>query len=206
MIRIRKVGRIQMSGKLRIIGGQWRGRKLPVADLPGLRPTTDRIRETVFNWLAPTLAGRRCLDLFAGTGALGLEALSRGATSCCFIERQRPAAALLRQSLATLQATGRGTVLEIDALDYLRQTALQEVAGGGPEVLDLVFLDPPFDGELLAPALEILAHSPRLSADALVYLEYSAAQIPTPPAHWVRWRHKRSGNVVYELYACAAEH
>jgi 16S rRNA (guanine966-N2)-methyltransferase len=107
------------SGRLRIVAGNWRSRLLDIADVPGLRPTSERIRETLFNWLAPRINGARCLDLFAGTGALGLEALSRGARSAVFVEKSARAVEMLRRNVKTLNADG-AVVLQMDALDYLR--------------------------------------------------------------------------------------
>lgn len=181
------------AGKLRIIGGQWRGRKLPIATLPGLRPSTDRIRETLFNWLAPDIVGRNCLDLFAGTGALGLEALSRGAAQCLFIEYQQPAVALLQSALDTLGATGRGSVLQADALEFIARP-------GSGASYDLLFLDPPFGNELLQSTASLLTDSTLVSRDALIYVEYSRDQHPEFPTNWKQHRSKHSGGVVYELY------
>lgn len=183
----------KVTGGLRIIGGEWRGRKLPVAELPGLRPSTDRIRETLFNWLAPQISGRRCLDLFAGTGALGLEALSRGAASCEFVESQRAAAAFLEQALQTLKAGDRSAVHTGDGLAYLRQARPDSA-------FDLIFLDPPFDSDLLDAVLPLIDSSPAVSPDALCYLEYPPGAEPRLPDGWERWRSKRSGGVCYELY------
>ncbi|WOJ92394.1 16S rRNA (guanine(966)-N(2))-methyltransferase RsmD [Congregibacter variabilis] len=186
------MGATKGTGQLRIIAGQWRGRKLPVANLAGLRPSTDRIRETLFNWLSPDIVEARCLDLFAGTGALGLEALSRGAAYCQFVENQAPAAHLLRDALVTLQAGSRGEVLQEDATRFL--------ARAGEEPFDLVFLDPPFASNLLETALNQLTNSPLLSKDALIYLEYAPSQNPDIPANWEQYRSKKSAGVIYELY------
>ncbi len=178
------------AGKLRIIGGEWRGRRLPIPDLPGLRPTTDRNRETLFNWLAPEIAGRHCLDLFAGSGALGLEALSRGAASCLFVEQQRAAVNQLKASLEILGAGDRGRVWAGDALEFLDRGQL-------PADTDLVFIDPPFDSELLNRALGRLV--PQLHRDTLVYLEYAVGNDPGPVNGWRERRSKVSGGVVYTL-------
>ncbi|WP_439106474.1 16S rRNA (guanine(966)-N(2))-methyltransferase RsmD [Congregibacter sp.] len=186
------MGATKGTGKLRIIAGEWRGRKLPVADIPGLRPSTDRIRETVFNWLAPEIAGARCLDLFAGTGALGLEALSRGAMDCQFVECHPQAATLLKQALLTLNATPRGKVHHQDATQYLGNS---EASG-----FDLLFLDPPFASDLLDQVLAQLCDYPYLNPKALVYVEYAPSQSPQFPRNWEQYRSKSSGGVVYELY------
>ena len=121
-------------GRLRIVAGKWRSRLLDIADVPGLRPTSERIRETLFNWLAPSIQGARCLDLFAGTGALGFEALSRGSTSVVFVENSRRAARAIEKSTKILDATG-AVVHQGDAADYVRTAA--------PASFDIVFLDPP---------------------------------------------------------------
>jgi 16S rRNA (guanine966-N2)-methyltransferase len=190
------VGATAGAGKLRIIGGEWRGRKLPIASLAGLRPSTDRIRETLFNWLAPDIVGRNSLDLFAGTGALGLEALSRGAAQCLFVEYQKPAAALLQSTLDTLGATGRASVLQADALKWISRADTDKS-------YDLLFLDPPFGEQLLESTASLLTDHSLVARDALVYVEYSRDQHPTFPANWERHRSKRTGGVIYELYHCA---
>ncbi|HEY8554157.1 MAG TPA: 16S rRNA (guanine(966)-N(2))-methyltransferase RsmD [Burkholderiales bacterium] len=121
-------------GKIRIIGGRWRSRRLEVPAAEGLRPTPDRVRETLFNWLAPYIEGARCLDLFAGTGALCLEALSRGAAEVVMVERSAEAVRRLRENVARLGAEG-AEVVALDALEYL---------AGRPRRFDVVFIDPPF--------------------------------------------------------------
>jgi 16S rRNA (guanine966-N2)-methyltransferase len=149
---------------IRIIGGEWRGRRLPVAVAEGLRPTPDRIRETLFNWLAPRIEGARCVDLFAGTGALGLEALSRGAAHVQFVDRDRQTIASLRATLQTLEAGARATLVEADALHASLPTPAP----------DIVFIDPPFAAQLHGEALNrVLAALP---AHARIYLEYPATQ------------------------------
>jgi len=184
------------SNTLRIIGGQWRGRKLRFADGEGLRPTTDRVRETVFNWLQPLIAGARCLDLFAGSGALGLEALSRGAAEVLFIERNPRAVRALQENLALLQA-GNGRVQQGDALAYLR----------GPATLfDVVFLDPPFRQNLLDPALALLAEGGWLAPGARIYIELEAELgAPVLPEGWELLRSKQAGQVAYHLAAAPQE-
>lgn len=152
------------GGQVRIIAGQWRGRRLPVADVPGLRPSGDRGRETLFNWLQTHVNGARCADLFAGTGALGFEAASRGAAQVWLIEKNRQAANALRESGQLLKAQ-QVQVVEGDALSWLDQ---QE-----PQSLDLVFVDPPFESGLVSSALEHIKSSGCLVPDGLVYLECS---------------------------------
>lgn len=178
----------QTRGSLRIIGGAWRGRRLPVADAPGLRPTPDRVRETLFNWLAPQTPGSRCLDAFAGSGALGLEALSRGASEVVFVESNPALAAGIERALTELAAAG-GQVARGQTPEALHALA-------GP--FDIVFLDPPFDARLLQPALAGLP--PLLAPNSQVYLEYPADQPPPEmPDGWRILRDKTAGDVGYRL-------
>ena len=148
------------AGEVRIIGGQWRRTKLPVALKPGLRPTPDRVRETLFNWLGQSLVGWRCADVFAGTGALGLEAASRGAAKVQLCEQDSALATQLQAHLTRLQAS-HASVLKGDGLSWLKQQS----AGS----LDLVFLDPPFESHLFESAL--MAAAQAVAADGWVYLE-----------------------------------
>lgn len=175
-------------GQLRIIGGRWRGRRLDVVDRPGLRPTPDRVRETLFNWLAPILPGARCIDLFAGTGALGLEALSRGADSCLFVEQDRALAANIAEHLQVLGGDAKST-RNADAI-----TALSCPPGQG---FDCAFVDPPFGSDLLEQCLPLLG--PHLRAGHRVYLEYPAGAPPLLPPGWQLHRNKRAGQVGYAL-------
>ena len=135
-------------GNVRIIAGEWRGRRLPVADVPGLRPTADRARETVFNWLQPYIGGARCLDLFAGSGALGLEAASRGAGYVCLIEKELKAYKQLQANIETLKASDKVGVVKGDALTCLRSNA--------NETWDIVFVDPPWQMVCQEQVLELL--------------------------------------------------
>ncbi|MFW6340561.1 MAG: 16S rRNA (guanine(966)-N(2))-methyltransferase RsmD, partial [Wenzhouxiangella sp.] len=137
-----------MTGKIRIIAGQWRGRKINVADRPGLRPTGDRARETLFNWIGPRIVGSRVLDLFAGSGALGLEATSRGASRVVLVERDAAAARALREGPLTWPGAEVVTLVEDDALAWLK---------GQHGVFDLVLIDPPFDSVLLDSILATMA-------------------------------------------------
>ncbi len=179
------------SGQIRIIGGQWRGRKLPVPDSPGLRPTTDRVRETLFNWLAPSMVDARCLDCFAGSGALGLEALSRYAASATLIEMERGVARQLQQNLATLSAT-QGKVVNDNTLTFLNQS-------GTPH--DIVFVDPPFRKGLLDETLRLLENNGWLADDAQIYVESEVESgLPPVPTHWDLHREKIAGQVAYRLY------
>ncbi|MDO3387561.1 16S rRNA (guanine(966)-N(2))-methyltransferase RsmD [Gilvimarinus sp. SDUM040013] len=174
---------------LRIIGGRFRGRKLPVANIDGLRPTGDRIRETLFNWLAPWLVDARCLDLFAGSGALGLEALSRGAAHVELWEKHPAAAGAIAESLSLLQAA-QARLSRGDTLDTLQQ------APRG--AFDIVFLDPPFAGELWQPCIDALG--PWLAQEAWVYIESPIEANYTVPNTWQAYRQKQAGRVCYALF------
>jgi 16S rRNA (guanine966-N2)-methyltransferase len=179
-----------MNQTLRIIGGEWRGRRIRFSGEGGIRPTPDRVRETLFNWLMPKVAGSRCLDLFAGSGALGLEALSRGAAHATFVERDRRHVAGLREITSKL-APGRSKVIEADALAWL---------AGPAQSFDIVFLDPPFADGLLAEAMRLLEARDWLAPDALIYLEMPAkAGAPALPAGWTMHRTGRAGAVGYHL-------
>jgi 16S rRNA (guanine966-N2)-methyltransferase len=179
---------------LRIIGGSWRGRKLRFPAGTPVRPTPDRVRETLFNWLGARVAGARCLDLFAGSGALGLEALSRGAAHVTFVELDATAARALEATLAAWGAQS-AHVQRSDARLYL---------GRAPQAFDLVFLDPPFDSQLLPEAAALLEQRGWLAPGALVYLESPArAALPPLPAAWTPLKGKRAGEVGYHLYARA---
>ena len=177
-------------GRVRVIGGRWRGRRLPVPDLPGLRPTPDRVRETLFNWLAPVIEGAVCLDLFAGSGALGFEAASRGAGRVVMVEESERAAAGIRALAAELGAAGL-EVHRAEALAWLRR------ASG---CYDIVFLDPPFHRGLLAPACALLESQGLLAPGGHVYLESEAAVYEaTLPAGWELVRSGKAGDVRYHL-------
>ena len=184
------------AGEIRIIGGQWKRTRLPVAAIEGLRPTPDRVRETLFNWLGQDLSGWRCLDAFAGTGALGLEAASRGAAAVLLVE-QHPALVAQLQQLQVRLGAERVQVQRGDGLNALRQAS----AGG----LDLVLLDPPFDADaLFAPALAAAATA--LAADGYIYLEapmaWRAAQLE--PLGLVLQRQLQAGAVHAHLLRRAA--
>ncbi len=185
----------QGNNQLRIIGGLWRGRKLGFPAIDGLRPTGDRIRETLFNWLAPDIQGANCLDLFAGSGALGLEALSRGAASSVLIERDSRAAAQLGANLTLLKADN-GKVLQMDALGYLRAaTAASQYAP-----FDVVFIDPPFQLNLWQAVIDTLEQRHLLREGAAIYIESGLNDHYLPPANWRLHRDKTSGNVHYRLF------
>jgi len=184
-------GRGGAEGEVRIIGGTHRGRRVRFPLLPGLRPTGDRVKETLFNWLQPRIAGADCLDLFAGSGSLGLEAASRGAGSVLMLERADEA---VRQLCANVAALGldRARVERGDALAWLDRPAVER--------FDLVFLDPPFDQPVLGAACRLLTQRGWLTGDALVYVETAADDLPPLPKGWSPWREKRAGQVAYRLF------
>lgn len=177
-------------GKLRIIGGEFRRRQLPVLDSPGLRPTPDRVRETLFNWLGQQLAGQHALDLFAGTGALGIEALSRGAASVEFVERDPRVAAQLSTNLASLKVTA-GAVHNNDVQAYLTRPATPYA---------LVFIDPPFRQQLAAPCCAALESGGWLLDSAKIYLETETSLPPDVPANWQLLRETQAGESTARLY------
>ena len=181
--------RAEASGRVRIIGGTLRGSKLEVPDAPGLRPTPDRVRETLFNWLQPVITGAHCLDLFAGTGALGIEALSRGATAVDFVETDARLADLLRANLVRLKQTAR--VVRSDAQRFLAE---------GEGRYDVVFLDPPFGADLWTPAAQALEAHGRLQGNAWIYVESPADAAPALPERWTLHRESHAGAVRYALH------
>lgn len=177
-------------GSVRIIAGRWRGTRLPVPDRPGLRPTSDRVRETLFNWLQPVLPGARVLDLFAGSGALGLEAASRGAAHVQLVEADPQLAQALAAAAARLDGEGRVTVRRGDALAFLREDA--------GERWDIAFVDPPFAADLWPAVLALLPT--RLSVGAWLYVESPAGHAPDLPADWALHRESGTRDVRYALY------
>lgn len=179
------------GGTVRIVAGSLRGSRLVVPDRPGLRPTPDRVRETLFNWLAPVIDGARCLDLYAGTGALGIEALSRGAASCTFVERDRGLAQGLRDNLARLKVAG-ADVVEDAALAFLAQGARQR--------FDVAFLDPPFDAGLWTESARRLELGGWLADSAFVHVEMGQGAEFAAPANWHLHREGHAGAVHYALY------
>ncbi|WP_295874971.1 16S rRNA (guanine(966)-N(2))-methyltransferase RsmD [uncultured Zhongshania sp.] len=179
----------EAQGMLRIIGGQWRSRKLHFQAAEGLRPTSDRIRETLFNWLGPHLHGANCLDLFAGSGALGLEALSRYAAHCDFIETDTISCRQIREHLGTLKCTTASVHCQT-AEAYLANTALNH---------QVIFLDPPFHKDILAPTIATLGRK-SLPNDTLIYIETATDEpLPALPSNWRIDKDKQAGNVSYRL-------
>ncbi|PMN72732.1 16S rRNA (guanine(966)-N(2))-methyltransferase RsmD [Enterovibrio norvegicus] len=179
------------SGFVRIISGKWRGRKLPVKNVEGLRPTTDRVKETVFNWLAADLYQAKCLDVFAGSGGLGLEALSRQAEHVTLLELDKGAADQIKLNINTLNADN-ATVVNTDALSYLSQSG---------QAFDVVFIDPPFRKELLSDVITRLEQNGWLSPNAMIYIEaekeLGAIDVPV---HWDMVKEKHAGQVSFRLY------
>ncbi len=178
--------------QVRIIGGEWRGRKLSFDAIEGLRPTGDRVRETLFNWLAPCIQGARCADLFTGTGALGLESLSRGAAHCDFVDPSPEVIAKVAGHLDNLGARDRGHCHRESAEEFLAHAT-------GP--FDIVFVDPPFSLGLTERTLNDMASRRLLRDGALVYVESAAdGSPPAVPAGWHLHRDKVAGAVSYRLY------
>jgi len=189
------VARAARARVLRIIGGSWRGRKLRFPASAAIRPTPDRVRETLFNWLAGAVQGARCLDLFAGSGALGLEALSRGAAHVSFVEHDAAAVRELGARLKEWQAPD-ASVQRADALQFLK--------GAPAQPYDIAFLDPPFDAQLLQPAAMLLAQR-WLKDGALIYVECAAGEgLPALPPRWRVPKAKQAGEVGYHLLTHAA--
>ncbi len=193
-------------GTLRIIGGQWRGRRLPIIEASGLRPTPDRVRETLFNWLQAEIPGSHCLDLFAGTGALAFEALSRGAERVTVVESNSRACDQIRASAAAL-GTDRLNLICADVSDFLRQSAEvftgTETGSAPAPSWDLVFVDPPYKLGYPPPQWPLIGDHPRIADDAAIYMESHADHRDTPltgtTRRWRERRHKVAGEICYRL-------
>ena len=184
-----------LSNKLRIIGGKWRGRQIVVADDAAVRPTPNRVRETVFNWLSPYLYDAVCLDAFAGSGALGFEALSRGAKSVTFIEKNKKVAAQLQKNKMTLDAVD-GDIICADAITYHSFNNVK---------FNIVFLDPPFHQDLLQPFCASLQNKRCLADGAIIYLESKAdSETCVLPENWTWLKQKQSGEVKHALLQVSA--
>jgi 16S rRNA (guanine966-N2)-methyltransferase len=178
------------KGHIRIIAGQHRGRKLPVLMADGLRPTTDRVKETVFNWLMPYIQDANCLDCFAGSGGLGFEAISRGASSAILVELNKSAAQQLNDNKALLKASNI-RVIQQNALNFLHSNQ---------QAYSLVFIDPPFRKGLAQKAAELLVEK-GLTDEALIYVEMEADDnLQIMPSHWQLLKEKVAGQVIYRLY------
>lgn len=177
-----------MKQTIRIIGGRYRGKKLTFPDSEGLRPTPDRVRETLFNWLMNDIQQTRCLDAFAGSGALGFEAFSRGAAEVCFIEHNKTAYHHLQATITHFNANHL-TAIQTDACEFIRQTQ---------RTFDIVFLDPPFNSNVIASCLSALSQSNVLQTGGLVYIE-SAHEITADQYQWNTLKQKKAGQVFYGL-------
>ena len=181
------------TGQLRIVAGKWRSRLLQVANTPGLKPTAIRIRETLFNWLSPRIEGARCLDLCAGTGALGLEALSRGASRVVFVECSGIAFENLKSNINSLKASG-AELKKTDAISFLNNSVIEK--------FDIIFIDPPFADGLYGDLFELIAAKGWLSKNARIYIEMSANEKEVDlPKNWHILKRKKTGNVFYLLAA-----
>lgn len=180
----------EKQGRLRIIGGRWRSRILPVIEQPGLRPTPDRVRETLFNWLQGEIPGSRCLDLFTGSGALGFEAASRGAEQVTLIENQPATCRILSENIKTLTANN---------IELLQQDALLWLNKSG-HAYDVVFVDPPYASDCLTEICQMLELHHWLSDSAFIYIELpSELELPELPTNWQIIRGKKAGQVGYYL-------
>ncbi len=179
--------------KIKIIGGKWKGTNLTFYDKPELRPTGNRVRETLFNWLQPNIQGSICLDLFAGSGCLGLEALSRGASKCVMIEKNKRVVNHLAENIEKLCSSTE--LIHDDALNYLSSKELSKT-------FDIVFLDPPFDSIIYESTMRALELNNWLSHDALIYIEArSDSSMFQIPDNWSLFREQVAGNVRYMLYS-----
>jgi 16S rRNA (guanine966-N2)-methyltransferase len=179
----------QLANQVRIIAGTWRGRRLSFAPVPGLRPTPDRVRETLFNWLAPVIRGARCLDLYAGSGALGLEAASRGAAEVVLVDNDPQVVVALGQQQESLGAH-QVRVVQAEVLQWLSRPS---------SAFDIVFLDPPFSRGMLLPCIQQLESCGWLSDQARVYIEAEKGLVPELPENWELLRSKVAGQVGYHL-------
>lgn len=187
------MSKTRKSNSVRIISGDWRGRRLTVADVPGLRPSGDRSRETLFNWLQPWIAGAECADLFAGTGALGFEAVSRGAASVLMIEKHPKAQAQLEQSIELLQAV---------KVKLHKGGAMSMLENFKADSFDIVFVDPPFNSNLGGLVVERLDKTACVRRGGFIYLETSASDNTevNAPEDWSTWRDQQLGDVRMQLF------
>ena len=192
VMKAKSIQKQQSLGEVRVIAGLWRGRKLPVLNAEGLRPTTDRVKETLFNWLMSDIADSRCLDCFAGSGSLGIEALSRQAQAVVFLEKFTNAAAQLKKNLEKLK-TEKGVVFNVDTLQFLAKP-------NQDKPFDIVFIDPPFHHQLVPKVLALLAQNHWLSAQAIIYVETEKDHPPLVlPKGWQIIKEKSAGMVTSRL-------
>lgn len=186
------------SNQLRIIGGDWKGRKLRFPDAPNLRPTPDRVRETIFNWLAPMIHGAHCLDLFAGSGALGLEALSRGAAFTTFVDSHKKVTQALQSHLDLLDANEKAKVFSIDGVKFLSHDKFKITEA---KKYDLIFLDPPYHLDFMQKVVPLLEENNWLNENAMLYIEIEKRQsLPELPTNWKQLKEKTAGEVNYFLF------
>ncbi len=186
----RTIKKPNKNGQFRVIGGQWKGRKLKFIEVEGLRPSLDRVRETLFNWLQSNIHGARCLDLFAGSGAIGIEALSRGASHLDFVELNKKAVRQLETNLGLLDADD-GNVIHQDAKQFLDKT---------DQAYDIIFIDPPFHKGIAQEILSKLAQTNLLKEGALIYLEMEQNLEVDIPQSWELLKDKKAGQLQYRLY------
>lgn len=186
-----------LVGKVRIIAGQWRRRQITFPVSPGCRPTHDRVRETLFNWLSPYIAGANCLDLFAGSGALGFEALSRGAKHVTFVDHSKVVVDALIKNAA---------LLKTDNAEIILDDCLQQIPMLSHAPFDIVFLDPPFGQGLVEQSIAVLEESNVLREKAFVYVEIESDSLRPPvPAHWELFREKKTRSLVYYLFQASCK-
>jgi len=182
------------TGQVRIIAGQWRSRRLPIQDLEGLRPTTDRIRETLFNWLSGDVTGARILDCFGGSGALCFESLSRYASYAKVFELQASAAEQLKHNLITLKCDPK-------TVDVIKGDTLKLLTVSPDEGFDIIYIDPPFRMQLAEKSIALLSEHHWLKQNAQIYVETESELIQlTVPANWIQLKEKKAGQVIYRLY------
>lgn len=181
-----------MKNKIRIIGGKWRSRLIYFADIEGLRPSQDRIRETLFNWLAPYIEGSQCLDLFAGSGVLGFEALSRGAEFVCFVDRH---------SKVLIELQKNAEQLSIDQQNYavLYGVCPQQMPPLPGSPFDIIFLDPPFHQQLLSRTIDWLLQNNAIHKNSWIYIEMEKNCQLELPEHWQIHRQKETTSLIYQL-------
>lgn len=178
------------TNQLRVIGGKWRGRKLKFPDVVDLRPTTDRIRETLFNWLMNDIVDADCLDLFAGSGALGFEALSRGAKNVIFVDQSGEAVDQLKENAKILQCEAQAEILQVSAEEFLKAQKKQ---------FDVIFLDPPYILNIINELCEVISDKKLLKSGGLIYLEMNSRQIVQLPGSMILIKQKQAGQVIFCL-------
>jgi len=187
---------VKVKGQVRIIGGKFRSRKILFSDSPGLRPTTDRIRETLFNWLAPVISGAECLDVFGGSGVLSFEAISRGAAHVLLIEKSQ-------QTLEQIAANAKKLEIPSSQLSLIGSDALKSLASLDARSFDIIFLDPPFDADLLYPCIQRIVQHQLIRENGFIYIETHLPILNDKiPADWKCLKEKKAGQVYYYLYSC----